>query len=40
LFLYKAEKTELPPLGNEYFSNAVEEQNKAVELVDYIFPTP
>ncbi len=28
------------PLHNEYFSNAVEGQNKAAELVSYIFPTP
>ncbi len=27
-------------LHNEYFCNAVEEQNKAAELVSYIFPTP
>ncbi len=28
------------PLGNEYFGNAAEGQNKAAELVGYIFPVP
>ncbi len=28
------------PLHNEYFSNAVEEQNKAAKLIGYIFPVP
>jgi len=28
------------PSHNEYFSNAEEGQNKATELVGYIFPTP
>jgi len=29
-----------PPLGNEYFDNAVEGETKAAEWVGYIFPTP
>jgi len=33
-------KNGVTPLGNEYFSNAVEGQNKATELVGYIFPAP
>jgi len=27
-------------LGNEYFDNAAEGQNKAAEWVGYIFPVP
>ena len=27
-------------MGNEYFSNDEEGQNKAAELVGYIFPVP
>ena len=33
-------KNGVTPLGNEYFRNAEEAQNKAVEWVGYIFPTP
>ena len=33
-------KNGVTPLGNEYFRNVEEAQNKAAEWVGYIFPTP
>ena len=33
-------KNGVTPLGNEYFRNAEEAQNKAAEWVGYIFHTP